>query len=154
MWIALLLAAFAQDLTEPEARALKRVKGAVERAWVYRGPAESTPPAGRQYVAADLLLWRYTDRLDLQNVEAFDPDSQEAAGNPQFACLGPNDMPAPCDGAEERELRVRLVWSVPASATGIHLSLWGKKLGKAEIEPSGPTLPRTQVRDATTEPVE
>lgn len=143
MWL-LLLAALGADLTAEERVALKKVKGHVDKAWVYRGSAESTPPDGKQYVGADVTLWRVQDALNLRAIEAYDPDSGAAAGNPQYACLGPSDMKIPCEGDV---LRVRLVWSVPASATGIELSVWDKKLGKASIEPVGPTLPREEVRD-------
>lgn len=143
MWM-LLLVALGADLTDAERVALKKVRGDVDQAWVYRGSTESTPPHGKQYVGADVTLWRVQEALNLRAIEAYDPDSGVAAGNPQYACLGPSDMKVPCEGDV---LRVRLVWSVPSTATGIELSVWGKKLGKASIASMGPTLPRQEVRD-------
>lgn len=150
MWF-FALSALAADLTADQSQALKRLKGEVEWAWDYHGPAESTPPAGRKYVGADLTLYRYSDVIALTAIEAYDAASGEAAGSPQYACLGPSDMKAPCEAEGEHLVRVRLVWSVPANARELSFSLWEKKLGKAKLEKVGPTLPRNEVRDLNSE---
>lgn len=139
--------AFATTLNPDQALARKRVKADVEWAWDYKGPAESMPSDGRRYVGADLTLYRYRDALDLGAFEVWDPVNQRASGNPQYVCLGPMDMAAPCEGHGERVLRVRMVWAVAPSAESLVFSVWEKKLGKAKIVPIGPTLPRNRVVD-------
>lgn len=133
------------DLTDAEFRARQRVKGKTVAAWVYGGESDSTPPAGKRYVAAELRLKRFSDDLVLHNVEAVDPRTDLAFGNPQYVCVAEGGDWMACEGDGEREVTVRFVWTVSASSDKLFFELWGRKLsGRARIDPTGPALPRRQ----------
>lgn len=141
--LALLIAVgFAQDLSPEQLRAGKRLGAKPVAAWVYGAGVESTPPAGKRYVGADLDLKRFDPSIELSDIEAINISTKAAYGNPQFACVAPNGEWLDCATAPER-VRVRLVWTVSDRAEKLRFMLWGRRLaGRVTIEPSGPGLPR------------
>ncbi|MCB9673834.1 MAG: hypothetical protein H6737_01880 [Alphaproteobacteria bacterium] len=142
MLTALFAFALAGEVDDATLAAAKRVKGATVAAWVYGGAAESTPPAGKRYVGAELVLKRYDPRVELSDIEAVNPATKAAYGNPQFACVAADGGWASCAEAGP-EVRVRLVWTVSAEAEALKFTLYGRRLAKkAAIDASGPELPR------------
>ena len=141
--LALLFAvALGNEVDDDALRAAKRLKGKAVAAWVYGGAASSTPPPGKQYVAAELRLKRFGPTIELTDIEAVNPSTKAAYGNPQFACVADDGSWLDCKTAAD-VATVRLVWTVSDKAEALRFTLYGRKLaGKATIEPSGPELPR------------
>ena len=125
-------------------RDAKRLKARAVAAWVYGGAAQSTAPEGKRYVAAELDLNRWTTNIELSDIEAVNPATKAAYGNPQFVCLDDADAWMDCaDAANRGEGTVRLVWTVSEQATALSFVLYGRRLaGKVTIAPSGPSFPR------------
>ena len=133
-----------ESLADDVVRDAKRLKATAVAAWVYGGAAESTAPAGKRYVAAELALSRWTPNIDLSDIEAINPATRAAYGNPQFVCVDAAEAWTSCsDAATSGAGTVRLVWTVSDQATHLKFALYGRKLaGKVAIEPSGPSFPR------------
>ena len=111
-------------------------------AWIYGGEAQSTPPPGKQYVGAELVLRRFDPAVELSDVEAVNPATRAAYGNPQYACVAPDGAWLDCRQASG-EVSVRLVWTVSDAAESLRFTLYGRKLaGRVTIDPEGPQLPR------------
>lgn len=125
-------------------RDARRLKARAVGAWVYGGAAQSTAPAGKRYVAAELDLKRWTPNIELSDIEAVNPKTKAAYGNPQYVCLDDADAWLDCtEAAEAGEGSVRLVWTVSEQATALSFTLYGRRLaGKVTIAPSGPSFPR------------
>ncbi|MEZ4319230.1 MAG: hypothetical protein R3F61_17085 [Myxococcota bacterium] len=142
MLALLFAAALANGSDDVDLKAARKVKGRAVAAWVYGGATHSTPPEGKRYVAAELELRGVYPGLVLSDIEALNPATKAAYGNPQFACLDASEAWFACSEAGP-EPRVRLVWTVSDQAGALKFTLYGHKLaGKVSIDPEGPALPR------------